>query len=353
MQIDSKYKNISNQEMHAYLLGQADEKKGPRYIADIMAYTESNWIIDVLVPNNHALYGQTSGKSIPVLSYLVFPSSKDKPNNSYSFPYDNDAYGSFDNMLTANEQAVFAEPNKRYPLIILSHGLSAHGIFEIQHAQSLASHGYIVAVIFYGDDRSIETESDNTHLGFLRPLMTKAVLDSILESQTFGPHIDTENIGMSGHSFGGFTSLAMAGGPINCDTTSVTDPRITACVIAAPWVGGKINGRDVFAFGHQNVGLQEVSVPIMCLFGSEDESTLASFILPASKQLSGPRYVIELLGQPHIFEASSWEDRNNWELLFFLAYLKNQHQALSKLKFMRSITGGNKDRQLFDYQKLR
>lgn len=59
------------------------------------------------------------------------------------------------------------------------------------------------------------------------------------------------------------------------------------------------------------------------LFSTKDEDTLTSFILPAPKQLSGPTYVVELVNQPHIFEQRSWEDRANWELLFFSAYLKN------------------------------
>ena len=82
-----------------------------------------------------------------------------------------------------------------------------------------------------------------------------------------------------------------------------------------------------------------------------DKLTLASFILPAMKRLSGPTYVIELVDQPHIFEQGSWEDRDNWELLFFSAYLKKNPESLEALKAARSMQGGNEDVQLFDYQK--
>ena len=41
--------------------------------------------------------------------------------------------------------------------------------------------------------------------------MTRAVLDSLLESEVFGPRIDAGNIGITGHSMGGFTALALAG----------------------------------------------------------------------------------------------------------------------------------------------
>ena len=91
---------------------------------------------------------------------------------------------------------------------------------------------------------------------------------------------------------------------------------------------------------------------MICFFGTKDESTLASFILPAMKQLSGTTYVVELVDQPHVFEQGSWEDRDNWELLFFSAYLKHNSTSLKTLAVARSMRGGNEDVQLFEYQKL-
>ena len=79
---------------------------------------------------------------------------------------------------------------------------------------------------------------------------------------------------------------------------------------------------------------------------------MASFILPATKQLSGPTYVVELIDQTHNFEQGSWDDRDNWELLFFSAYLKNDPASLETLRTARSMKGGNEDVQLFDYQRL-
>ena len=69
------------------------------------------------------------------------------------------------------------------------------------------------------------------------------------------------------------------------------------------------------------------------------------------RQLSGPTYVVELVDQPHVFEQGSWEDRDNWELLFFSAYLKHDQAALALLESAASMRNGNEDRQRFDYQK--
>jgi dienelactone hydrolase len=351
MEVASDFADIGDDAMHEYLLGRAGESNHPRYIADILKHPESAWAINVPVPDEPALYGPASGQSLPVVTFLTFPSGAIQQRKSYEFPYHDAEYGVFEDMLAAGEAPSFADPNERYPLVIIAHGYAAHGIYDLGHAHSLASHGYIVAVIHYGDERTLVADSPNHQVLFLRPLLTKAVLDSLLESATFGAHIDTDNIGITGHSLGGFTALAMAGGPYQGNTAAVSDERIKAGVIAAPWVGGKKDGDDRFAFGHNNSELNRVTAPMLCLFGTKDEDALASFILPASRQLSGPTYVVELVDQAHVFEPGSWEDRNNWELLFLSAYLKNDPESLATLKTARSMKGGNEDVQLFDYQR--
>ena len=144
----------------------------------------------------------------------------------------------------------------------------------------------------------------------------------------------------------------MAGAPILGNTATVSDERIKAGAIAAPWVGGSYEGDDYYMFGPDNSGLNRINVPIIGFFGTNDEVTSASFILPAIRQLTGPTYVVELVDQPHVFDQGSWEDRDNWELLFFSAYLKGDAASLAALQVARSMNGGNKDLQLFDYQKL-
>ena len=352
MQVAAEFADIGDASMHAYLLGQPDDSGQARYLADLLEYPDSALISDVRIPDKHEIYGPASGLTLPVVTFLTFPSSAGARQNRYAFPYHDAMFGVFEDMLGAGEAPRFADPNARYPLIILAHGASAHGIYDVRHAHSLASHGYIVAVVNYGDNRTASMDKPYHHVSFLRPLLTKAVLDALLADETFGPRIDTDNIGITGHSFGGFTALALAGGRYQGNPSTVSDARITAGVIAAPWVGGNYDGNDFFAFGPNNDGLDRVHVPIISFFGTNDESTLASFILPAMTKLSGPTYVIELVDQPHIFEQGSWEDRDNWELLFFSAYLKHDPAALEILRTASSMQGGNTDVQLFDYQKV-
>ena len=352
MEVAPEFADIGDEAMHNVLLGSAEDLADSRFVVDILRYPESAWVVDAPIPDERALYGPASGQTLPVSVFLTYPSAKSPHKNAYAFPYHDATYGVFEDMLDAGETPAFADPDERYPLIILAHGSSAHGLYDVGHAHSLASHGYIVAVITYGDDRTAIPDDPNFHQGFLRPLLTKIVLDSILESETFGSHIDIDNIGISGHSFGGFTSLAVTGGLIQGNTATVNDERIKVGVIAAPWVGGHYDGSDYFAFGPNNSGLDHVTAPMISFFGTKDDATLASFILPAMKRLSGPTYVVELVDQPHVFETGSWEDRDNWELLFFSAYLKSNLASLETLKTGRSMKGGNEDVQLFDYQRV-
>jgi hypothetical protein len=352
MEVTLEYADIGDEAMHNVLLGRAEDPDDSRFLPDILKYPESAWVVDVPIPDESEIYGPASGQSLPVAVFLTYPSSESQAKNAYTFPYHDGRYGVFEDMLDAGEAPRFADPDERYPLVILAHGSSAHGLFDVGHAQSLASHGYIVAVLTYGDDRTAIPDDPSFHVGFLRPLLTKGVLDSILASETFGAHIDTDNIGISGHSFGGFTALAMTGGLIQGNTATVSDKRIKAGVIAAPWVGGHYEGSDHFAFGPNNSGLDQVTAAMICFFSWKDEATQASFILPAMKRLSGPSYVVELVDQPHVFEDGSWEDRDAWELLFLSAYLKDDTASLAALKTGRSMKGGNEDVQHFDYQRV-
>ena len=352
MQVAPEYADIGDEAMHEILLGLAKDGGDANFITDILRYPEAAWVVNVTVPDEREIYGPAAGQDLPVVSFIAYPSGGDRKRNSYAFPYHDAMYGVFDDMLAPGEIPVFADPDGRYPLIILAHGASAHGIYDVRHAHNLASHGYIVAVLTYGDDRTMSPDQRNDHVAFLRPLLTKAVIDSLLESEEFGDHIDADNIGISGHSFGGFTALATAGAPFQANTSTVSDERIKAGVIAAPWVGNPRDDEVFFAFGPENKELDRVTTPFICLFGTNDDATLASIILPAMRHLAGPTYVVELVDQPHIFEGGSWQDRDNWELLFFDAYLKHNSASLAKLKNGRSMKGGNEDIQLFDYQKL-
>ncbi len=351
MEVADAFAEMGDEAMGHVLSGNTAEAPDGAFIADIMKHPEAAWIVDVEVPDNPDAYGPAAGTRLPVSLFITYPAKPGSDSNEYAFPYQDAQFGVFENMLGPDEAPEFADESTRYPLVILSHGATAHGIYDVGHAHSISRHGYIVAVLFYGDLRT-QTALGNEQAGYLRPLMTRAALDAILASDAFGGRVDTDNIGISGHSFGGFTALALNGGQYQGSEATVHDDRITASVIAAPWVGNKGFFRTTYAFGKGNETLQRVTAPVLSFVATNDESTTPDTIYPAMKQLSGPVYVVELVDQPHIFEGGSWQDRDNWELVFFNAFLKGDAAALDALRTGHSMGGGNEDVQRFEYQRL-
>ncbi|MBE1299545.1 MAG: hypothetical protein GJ680_06525 [Alteromonadaceae bacterium] len=351
MEIADKHKDMTDEDMQLHLIGDESFLGGTKYVSDLLKYPDSAWVVDVKIPDDE-LYGPVSDETLDVVSYVTYPTQPIANPSPYDFPFHNSNYGSFVHMLSPGEKPRLATAQEKYPLVILSHGSNAHGIYDIEHANGIARHGYIVAVITYGENRTHRMMRSQAHTQFLRPLITKAVIDSLLDSSEFGPFIDRDNIAISGFSFGGFTALATAGGKVSGEEKSVHHSLISAAVATAPWTGGNYSGQDIYAFGEQNIGLADIDIPIITLFGGKDDVTPSDFILPAVKQLKGPTYVVELVDQTHAFQEGSWEDRNNWELLFLNAYLKNDEEALAQLKTGISMRGGNGDRQLFEYQNL-
>lgn len=350
--IAKEFSELGDDTMHRYLIGQPDDKGKAAYLDSLLAYPEAAFVTDLAIPNDESIFDIAAGQDLPIVSFITYPTAEKSDKQTYEFPYMNSSFGVFEHMLKPGDAPQFADPHAKYPLIILSHGHTAHGVYDISHAHNLSRNGYIVVVIFYGDNRTLVPNSFNTHQSFMRPIQTKVVLDAVLASDVFGPHIDTDNIGISGHSFGGFTPLALAGGDVQGRKDSTKDSRIKAVVAAAPWVGGTYDGNAVFAFGDGNKSLANVHIPVMTLFGTKDDVTTPESILPATLQLSGERYVVELIDQPHVFIGGSWQDRDNWELLFFNAYLKGDSKAKELLREGASMAGGNMDKQWFDYQRV-
>jgi predicted dienelactone hydrolase len=162
--------------------------------------------------------------------------------------------------------AVFnAEADRRdapYALVLFSHGLAGCGCQSVFYTENLASHGYVVVAPDYKDAAMCKIEGEPTlgiskmiwtsfkSLGNLqkaanalyhkylqeevgldfsyRALDAKKVIDEVLiwnqESSSFlHGMINTEQIGATGHSLGGYTSLMIGGMPFLCGNEQMTE----------------------------------------------------------------------------------------------------------------------------------
>ena len=154
-----------------------------------------------------------------------------------------------------------------FPLILFSHGNGGIRFQSLFFCAHLASHGYVVVT----PDHHGNTFVDQL-LGIVdpasavnRPRDLSFLIDQFLafdaEPGNFFEHaIDADRIGVSGHSFGGYTSFALAGGSFALGT--FTDPRVKAILPQAP-------ATSVFP----DAFFATVTVPTLIIGGSIDETT--------------------------------------------------------------------------------
>jgi predicted dienelactone hydrolase len=149
-------------------------------------------------------------------------------------------------------------PDKRLPLVVVSHGRTGNFVGHHDTVEALADAGFIVAAIDHpGDTGSDLSRTDDVSIYIQRPNDIKRLIDFMLGAAAFASSIDRGRIGLFGFSRGGYTGLAVIGA--NPDWASVTDfcrqsntrvcaqvrarqfpesvthdPRIKAAVIADP-----------------------------------------------------------------------------------------------------------------------
>ncbi|WP_013325107.1 alpha/beta hydrolase [Gloeothece verrucosa] len=224
------------------------------------------------------------------------------------------------------------EPTGKTPVVILSHGLGSRPQDFEAMAQHLASYGYVVAMPQHpGSDTQQQQAFIN---GFSRqvfdvnefinrPKDISAVIDELerRNQSDFGGRLDLENVGVIGHSFGGYTALAVAGAQINreylksaCErsfnwlnmssllqctalnlpntTYQFRDARVKAVLVKNPF--------NSIIFGQKE--LEQIQIPVMITGGNYDPAT--PFVLEqvrAFSWLTTPnKYLALKEGQAHI-----------------------------------------------------
>jgi predicted dienelactone hydrolase len=180
----------------------------------------------------------------------------------------------------------------KFPLVMFSHGRGSNPLSYAWFAETLASHGYIVAAPYH-----YRANTYNSSIAYLanklwqRPLDVSFDITALLNDALWGKHIDAGRIGIAGHSQGGFTSLWIGGAKVNPDqylafqrgwknnpsvpqhlrdelpldpapALAVHDERIKCAFAMAPGI--------IKAFGMDEDGLRQLTIPTYITVGARD-----------------------------------------------------------------------------------
>lgn len=168
-----------------------------------------------------------------------------------------------------------------FPLVLFSHGSGGIRFQSFFLTEALASHGFIVAAIDHtgntAADLVFQTTIGTKEITLLRRGDISFLLDELLElNDTPGSlldgRIDASRIGLTGHSFGGFTTLATAGSYAGI----AADLRIDAIAPFSPATG--------FLFDSD---IANVAVPTLVLGGQFDNVTPISESIRVFELVSG------------------------------------------------------------------
>ena len=142
--------------------------------------------------------------------------------------------------------------NKRYPLVIVSHGYNGWDSFMTWLTENLATKGYIVVAIDHADQRA--TGGTDLAVSFGNVLINRAADQRAViahftsrsadRKDSLGKIIDADNIAVVGYSMGGFGALATAG--MDYDPESNIFKQLPAEAKAAIFAN-EVNGRAIAA----------------------------------------------------------------------------------------------------------
>ncbi|MGB3294387.1 MAG: alpha/beta hydrolase [Phormidesmis sp.] len=252
---------------------------------------------------------------------------------------------------------LYLPPNPDAPLVVISHGLAGDRRGFINIAQHLASHGFAVAALDHpgSDRRQLEDLLTGTAREIAqpnefsqRPRDISFLLDELTRlSSASGPlanQIDMSRVGVIGHSFGGYTALALAGAQLNYETleancesedfifnaanpsmllqctaleapeqfdNALRDERVQAVMALNPVTSS--------LFGP--MGFSQIVVPVLLVAGSEDPiaPALLEQIQPftwLNQPVDSPaaaaldHYLVLLEGGSHVYDPIDFEGAN-------------------------------------------
>jgi predicted dienelactone hydrolase len=175
----------------------------------------------------------------------------------------------------------------RHPLVVFSHGSCGRPTEATYLTKALASHGFVVAAPPHVgntaadglDCVSLATTVDTflNRVPDVRFTIDSMLAEAASGSSRFAHRLRADAIGMTGLSFGGFTTLR----------ASQQEPRLRAALVLVP--GG------TFALGPE-----DITIPTMVIGAERDKVVGYAESEKSYARLTGPRFLVEVLGANHL-----------------------------------------------------
>ncbi len=203
-----------------------------------------------------------------------------------------------------------------FPVIVFSHGLGGSREGYSYLGKHWASHGYVcVHLQHLGSDAAVWRDSkdpladlnkaaSNLSNAINRPLDVRFALDQLeklnRDDERFKGRMDMDRVGMAGHSFGAWTTLAVAGErfvtPLGREV-SLGDPRVKAAIAMSASVPRNKALYDE-AFG-------AIKVPCLHMTGTLDDSPIgdvkaADKRVPYDHITKADQYLVTFQGGDHM-----------------------------------------------------
>lgn len=213
-----------------------------------------------------------------------------------------------------------------YPLVLFSHGNKGVNFQSYSFTSFLASHGFFVASCNHRGNTMFDNPDDAemAAIALERPYDIAFVYRKMQEfnqdpEHPFYQKMSLEEVGMAGHSFGGYTALMVAGGTVDVDAAAARCQAGTTSDVFCPYIGywpaGEVISRPAGleamtctlamapggygAFGDE--GLAGITMPVMIMAGIIDEwMPLDAEPRPIYAALTGTAYKLEIERAGHM-----------------------------------------------------
>lgn len=210
-----------------------------------------------------------------------------------------------------------------FPVIVFSHGLGGSREGYAYLGEYWAAHGYVsVHVQHAGSDdavwreekrklaalRALRGAASDPEAINARPLDVRFVIDrltALASDKGFELHgrLDLARVGMAGHSFGAFTTMAVAGRAYSQGGTVTAkwgDPRVKAAVAMSTPAPARRGNEP------SGAGYEAVRIPVFHLTGTEDTDPAGGATDPAQRRIpydhttAAPAWLLTLDGGDHM-----------------------------------------------------